>query len=102
MKRICLGCCEIVDKHINENHNGIAIHYGQDWYCGPVVSVADDVADGTLKQIKSDREVNDWHAELAAEQQRTPDAAFCRCSKSIRIWHDGGCRNCALPIPPRR
>lgn len=70
MKRICLGCCEIIEKHINENHNGIAIHYGQDWCCGPVISVADDIADGTLKQIKSDREENDWNAELAAEQLR--------------------------------
>lgn len=101
MKRICLGCCEIVDKHINENHNGIAIHYGQDWYCGPVVSVADDVADGTLKQIKSDREVNDWHAELAAQQPLAPDVAnICRIVNHVYV--DGICAECGSIEPPRR
>ena len=34
--------------------------------------------------------------------KRALDAAYCRCPKEIRIWHDGGCRNCGKPIPPRK
>jgi len=75
MKRLCLGCCEVVEKHINENYNGMAIHYGQDWYCGPVVSVADDIADETLKHLINDRKANDYYAELAAEHCLPADTA---------------------------
>jgi len=66
MKRICLGCCNEIKDEINENYNGLAIHYGQDWYCGPVVSVADEVFEATLLQIRSDRKTHEYYAEIAS------------------------------------
>ncbi len=75
MKRICLGCCEDVSiGSINENYNGMAIHYGYDWYCGPVVEVQESVFEATLNKVKSDRVANDYYADIAAEHCLHADA----------------------------
>jgi len=52
--KICLQCAEdVTQESINPSYNGMAIHYGQDWYCGPVVDVADENAAETLKTVQN-------------------------------------------------
>lgn len=61
MSNICLSCAQIVDGNgINPNYHGMRIHYGQDWYCGPVIEVSDDIQKETLKFIISEKEEKDW------------------------------------------
>ena len=49
---ICVQCAEIVGPTgINDSYNGMKIHHGVDWYCGPVVDVATENADDTLEYL---------------------------------------------------
>jgi len=46
----CLTCQDVVGKGseyheydgINPDYEGMRIHYGQDWYCGPVVEIDEE------------------------------------------------------------
>lgn len=55
--KICLQCREIITgSNINPNYRGMEIHYGQDWYCGPVVEVSSDTYKNTLQYLNDEYE----------------------------------------------
>lgn len=66
MTNICLSCVEVVGEGegINPNYNGMRIHYGQDWYCGPVIEVSEQVQESTLKFLIDEKKEKDWLLEF--------------------------------------
>ena len=68
MTNICLSCSAFVDGDgINPNYHGMRIHYGQDWYCGPVIEVDESIKDTTMKFLTNEKKEKDWLQDFFAE-----------------------------------
>jgi hypothetical protein len=83
MSKVCIQCREVVTgNNINPNYGGIAIHYGQDWYCGPVVEIAEDVLETTIAHLEAEAKyqasVEDYAVEHSVQRTVSKQARFAR------------------------